>query len=92
MLLNAGTDKLTFSAIINLDNNGQIKKYQFKKTIINSKVRGVYSEVNEILGGTATEEILNKYASVMGGVNGFELAKILKSNSEASGTMELEGG
>ena len=40
-------------------------KYDFKKTIINSKVRGVYSEVNEILDGTASEEILNKYAPVM---------------------------
>ena len=56
--LNAGTDKLAFSALIELDKEGHITKYDFKKTIINSKVRGVYSEVNEILDGTASEEIL----------------------------------
>ena len=91
--LNAGTDKLAFSALIELDKEGHITKYDFKKTIINSKVRGVYSEVNEILDGTASEEILNKYAPVMESVmSAKELADILKANSAARGTMELDSG
>lgn len=91
--LNAGTDKLTFSALIELDKEGHITKYDFKKTIINSKVRGVYSEVNEILDGTASEEILNKYAPVMESLmSAKELADILKANSAARGTMELDSG
>lgn len=91
--LNAGTDKLAFSALIELDKGGHITKYDFKKTIINSKVRGVYSEVNEILDGTASEEILNKYAPVMESLMlAKELADILKANSAARGTMELDSG
>lgn len=91
--LNAGTDKLAFSALIELDKEGRITKYDFKKTIINSKVRGVYSEVNEILDGTASEEILNKYAPVMESLMAAkELADILKANSAARGTMELDSG
>ena len=91
--LNAGTDKLAFSALIELDKEGHITKYDFKKTIINSKVRGVYSEVNEILDGTASEEILNKYAPVMESLMAAkELADILKANSAARGTMELDSG
>lgn len=91
--LNAGTDKLAFSALIELDKEGHIIKYDFKKTIINSKVRGVYSEVNEILDGTASEEILNKYAPVMESLMlAKELADILKANSAARGTMELDSG
>lgn len=91
--LNAGTDKLAFSALIELDKEGHITKYYFKKTIINSKVRGVYSEVNEILDGTASEEILNKYAPVMESLMlAKELADILKANSAARGTMELDSG
>ena len=91
--LNAGTDKLAFSALIELDKEGHITKYDFKKTIINSKVRGVYSEVNEILDGTASEEVLNKYAPVMESLmSAKELADILKANSAARGTMELDSG
>ena len=91
--LNAGTDKLAFSALIELDKEGHITKYDFKKTIINSKVRGVYSEVNEILDGTASAEILNKYAPVMESLMAAkELADILKANSAARGTMELDSG
>ena len=91
--LNAGTDKLAFSALIELDKEGRITKYDFKKTIINSKVRGVYIEVNKILDGTASEEILNKYAPVMESLmSAKELADILKANSAARGTMELDSG
>lgn len=44
----------------------------------------MYSEVNEILDGTASEEILNKYAPVMESLmSAKELADILKANSAA---------
>lgn len=91
--LNAGTDKLAFSALITLDAAGHITGYDFKKTIINSKVRGVYKEVNTILDGTATPEILEKYAPVMEALRtAKELADILKSNSSARGTMDFDSG
>ena len=91
--LNAGTDKLAFSALVQLDSDGKITGYDFKKTIINSKVRGVYKEVNTILDGTATPEILEKYAPVMESLRtAKELADILKENSSARGTMDFDSG
>ena len=63
--LNAGTEKLTFSALMDFDREGNMVDYRFEKTVINSKVRGVYSEVNQILAGTAGEEILKDRKSVV---------------------------
>lgn len=89
--LNAGEDKLTFSAIIELDKSGEILSYQFKKSVIHSKVRGVYSEVNQILAKTASTELKKKYAPVIRSLNAAkELADIIKERSKRHGTMELE--
>ncbi len=89
--LNAGTDKLAFSALIDFDSKGEIVGYDFKKSLINSKVRGVYSEVNEIFDGTASSEIISKYKPVMPGLkNARKLAGILKKNAGSRGEMELE--
>lgn len=88
--LTAGTEKLAFSALIDFDAQGNMTDYIFRKTVINSKVRGVYSEVNEILAGTASQEILDKYAPVMEGLQAAkELADLLKANSVKRGEMNL---
>ena len=63
--LNPCEDRLAFSALMELDENGEIVSYQFRKTIIRSAVKGVYSEVNEILAGTAAPELLDKYKDVI---------------------------
>ena len=39
-------------------------KYDFRNTVDRSAVKGVYSEVNEILAGTASPELLEKYKDV----------------------------
>ncbi len=89
--LNPGEDKLCLSAIIKLDLNGQIKKYKFAKTVINSKVKGIYSEVNEILEGTASEELKEKYAQVKHSIKlCFELSKTLKANTKQRSAMDLD--
>ncbi len=89
--LNAGEDKLTFSAIIHLDGEGNMEKYEFRKSVICSKVRGVYSEVNKIFAKTASKELKQKYAPVIRGLNAArELANILKRRAKERGYMELE--
>ena len=88
--LNAGTEKLTFSALMDFDTEGNLIDYRFAKTVINSKVRGVYSEVNEIFHGTAGQEILEKYAPVMESLEtAKELADILARNGRGRGQMDL---
>lgn len=63
--LNPQEDRLAFSALINLDNNGNIKNYSFAKTVIRSRVKGVYSEINELLEGYNSKALCQKYAEVL---------------------------
>ncbi len=89
--LNAGEDKLTFSAIIELDKQGEILNYQFKKSVIHSKVRGVYSEVNQLFEKTADADLKKKYSPVIRSLNAAkELADILKARSIKNGTVDLD--
>lgn len=91
--LNAGEDKLTFSALLTFDGEGELVDYDFKKTIIESKVRGVYSEVNEIFAGTASAELLEKYKPVESSLQAArELSAILTENEKRRGTMEIVSG
>lgn len=91
--LNAGEDKLTFSALIRLDETGEIVSYRFEKTVIHSKVRGVYSEVNRIYSGEAEQALLEKYAPVLDSLNAArELAKILEHRSRQKGSMDFDSG
>ena len=89
--LNAGTKKLTFSAIMNLDAKGELVDYRFEKSVIVSKVRGVYSEVNSIFDGTADEEIKQKYAPVYDSLfEARELAALLSAKAKQRGELEIE--
>ncbi|MFI3207249.1 MAG: ribonuclease R, partial [Clostridia bacterium] len=89
--LTPNTDKLCFSAIITFSLDGTIKKYDFKKTVINSRVKGVYTEINEIFAETASAELLAKYSEVMPELKkAQELANILKAKSSQRGTMEFQ--
>ena len=64
--------------------------YRFAKSVIVSKVRGVYKEVNTIFDGTAAPEILEKYSPVAESLQGAkELADLLKANGRARGQMDL---
>lgn len=88
--LNAGTDKLTFSAFMEFDAEGNMLHYRFEKSVINSKVRGVYSEVNEILDGSATDEMKQKYAAVIPTLSdALELYKILDSAANRRGNVHF---
>jgi ribonuclease R len=62
--LNPNEDRLAFSCLMRLDEKGKLGLFQFRKTIIRSRVKGVYSEINRILSsdkGNIDEELLNKY-------------------------------
>ncbi|MBR3971160.1 MAG: ribonuclease R [Ruminococcus sp.] len=62
--LNPDEDRLTLSAFMELGEDGEMLSYRFCKSVIRSRVKGVYSEINEILNGTANDDIKAKYACV----------------------------
>lgn len=89
--LNAGEDKLTFSALIDLDADGNIESYRFCKSVIRSKVRGVYSEVNEIFAKTASPELRKKYHPVIRSLNAAkELADLINKHFTENGSVDLD--
>lgn len=62
--LNEDETRLAFSCLMQLDANGNIRQYRFVKTVIRSRVKGVYKEINALLDDTADEAIREKYAAV----------------------------
>lgn len=62
--LNPNENRLTLSAFMELDECGEMVSYRFCKSVINSRVKGVYSEINSILDGQESPEIAEKYSSV----------------------------
>jgi ribonuclease R len=66
--LNPNEDRLTFSAFMKLDKSGKKTSATFAKSVIRSRVKGVYSEINSILDQTADEEIQKKYADCLGNI------------------------
>ena len=90
--LNAGEDKYALSAIIDLDRNGEIESYSFAKSVIRSVVRGVYSEVNDILENGDSSEFAEKYSAVLPSLRIMEeLYRILERRSRKRGALDLDG-
>lgn len=91
--LNPNEDKLTFSIFIVLDSKGKIIDFEIKKTIIQSVVKGIYSEINDIFKDQASEDIIKKYELIKDNLFLMkELAEILGKNRSKRGCSEIESG
>lgn len=89
--LNPGVDRLSFSCIMVVSDTGKLVDFSFKKSIIHSRVKGVYDEINQIIAGTETPEIKEKYALLYDKIKLMkELADILTRNKHSRGAPEIE--
>lgn len=89
--LNPGEDRLAFSCLAKLNDNAEIVDFRFEKTVIRSRVKGVYSELNSILAGESTKELDEKYKEVLGVLPLMnELADKLKKKRLSRGAPQLE--
>ncbi len=89
--LNPQEDRLAFSCIMQLDSEGNLKKWKFSKTVIRSRVKGVYTEINRILKGDASDELREKYAEVWNVIPVMKkLADILTANKLMRGAPQLD--
>ncbi len=89
--LNPNVDRLAFSCLMNIDKNGIITDFRFVKTVIHSRVQGVYAEVNKILAGDVDESLKTKYAEVIAQIPVMnELFEILKENRVQRGAPEID--
>ncbi|HJA25272.1 MAG TPA: VacB/RNase II family 3'-5' exoribonuclease [Candidatus Fournierella merdigallinarum] len=91
--LNEGADRLAFSCLMRLDKQGVVQEFSFEKTVIRSRVKGVYSEVNALLAGSADEALAKKYAPVAPQLPAMErLYRQLEKARAARGCLDIESG
>lgn len=89
--LNPGEDRLAFSVLIQLDSTGKMTAYRFEKTVIRSRVKGVYSEVNALLGGSKDQALLQKYGDLVQTLHEMKaLADTLARRRVERGSVQLE--
>lgn len=89
--LNPNVDRLAFSCLMEISADGKLKSYRFEKSVIRSRVKGVYSEVNAILDGSASGEIKEKYSRVIERIPVMrELAEILEKNRMDRGAPDID--
>ncbi len=89
--LNPDEDRLTISCIMQISPEGDLLEGKFYKSVIRSKVRGVYDECNQILDGSAPAGIQEKYAPVAGMLRLLdELSTKLEHLRKLRGAPELE--
>ena len=89
--LNGGEDKYALSAIIDLDEKGMIRETVIKETVIRSKVRGVYSEINLLLSGEESAELVEKYRDVLPTIRMMHsLYLILKEKNASRGSIDFD--
>ena len=89
--LNPGENRLAFSCLMEISSSGEITSYRFAKTVIRSRVKGVYSEVNRILENKSDEEINNKYREVIDQIPLMRiLTEILIKNRKNRGAPDID--
>jgi ribonuclease R len=81
--LNPGVDRMAFSVFFNITDSGEVRKYEFHKTVIHSKRRFTYEDVQQILdageGDYLSElQVLEK------------LSKTLRAQRMESGGLDFE--
>lgn len=87
--LNPDADRLTFSALIELDENGGRHRATFAKSVIRSKARMTYRNVNKILAGDET--LRQQYAFLVETAEAMNrLAHTLYDCRVRRGALELE--
>lgn len=89
--LNPQEDRLAFSCFMSISKEGKLAGYRFEKSVIRSRVKGVYKEVNAILDGSADETVNEKYEGLSESIFLMkELADILTACKRNRGAPEIE--
>ncbi|MBO4423816.1 MAG: VacB/RNase II family 3'-5' exoribonuclease [Clostridia bacterium] len=91
--LNPRVNRYALSAIISVDAEGEIKDCRVEETVIRSAVRGVYTEVNDVIENKEKSVYYKKYAPVLdqGGLDDLlALYDALARKSKRRHALELE--
>ncbi len=89
--LREGVPRLTLSAFLTYSPSGQFIKAGFAQSVIQSRCRGIYEEVQRFLDGTAPEDVTVKYApfkQVLADM--VKLSRWIRKQREASGSLDFD--
>jgi ribonuclease R len=86
--LNPNVERFAFSCLMEVAKSGGLKSFEFKKTVIRSRVQGVYSEINAILAGGEAPEKYKEVADQIPVM--YELSATLKKNRAGRNAPALE--
>ncbi|KXT78354.1 ribonuclease R [Streptococcus sp. DD13] len=87
--LNPNVDRLTQSAIMEIDRFGRVVSYWIGQTVIKTTYRMTYHKVNEILAGD--EEARTEFSSIVSSVEGMaQLHAILEQMRVARGALNFD--
>ncbi len=81
--LNPGVDRMAFSVFFNITKTGEVKKSEFHKTVIHSKRRFTYEDVQQILDAGKGDYVEELQALE-------SLSKILRAQRMESGGLDFE--
>ncbi len=89
--LHPGEPKYTLSAIITLSDDGDILKTVVEKSVIESRIKGVYSEINDLFENKEKSEFYKKYQKLYPTLlKMHELYLVLRKRSLERGSPELD--
>ncbi len=89
--LNEKEARLAFSCLMHLDKKGELVDFRFVKTVIYSRVKGVYDEINAIYAGEASAKLCAKYDEVSAQFPAMmKLYELRKEHRKARGCMDIE--
>ena len=86
--LNEGVDRLTLSVIVEIDKEGNVKKYDICESVINSNKRLVYENVSDYLEKNIVHESIVGLEKTLDKM--FELSKILQKKREEGGAIDFD--
>ena len=87
--LNEGVDRLTLSCIMKIDENGKVVSHKICESVINSKARMTYTNVQKILDGD--EKLSKEYEFLVPSLKKMEkLAQTLESVRTKRGSLNFE--
>ena len=86
--LNEGVDRLAVSCIMKIDENAKIVDYDLKESVIRSRKKMTYTDVNKILEDNIVPEGYEDYADTLRLMH--ELSKILRKNKIGRGYLDFD--
>ena len=85
--LNEGVDRLANSCVMEIDNTGEVVSYDIFESVINSKKKMTYTDVNKIIEENIIPDGYQEFADTLKQMN--ELAHILRHNKEKRGFIDF---